>query len=183
MRSVLAAVLTAGLLLGGAGVAVAQPAPGMTLTGIMTSSLDSVHAYVGEDVAVTDVSSSDGRIRDATMQGTVTHVIPAGQGRNAEIGMHFDYLRLANGRTYEISGVIQSMQVNTKSNAAKEAGGALVGMLAGNALGKAVLGISGLGIAGAVGGYLVARNNKANVVIPANSAITVRLVTPRRQAY
>ena len=96
--------------------------------------------------------------------------------------MHFDSLRGADGKSDPIDGIVASMQVKTKSNAVKEAGGALVGMLAGNALAKTLLGIGGGGILGAVGGYLIAKDNRADVVIPANTAITVQLVNARRQA-
>ena len=58
------------------------------------------------------------------------------------------------------------MKVKTKSNAAKEVGGALLGMLAGSALGS-IFGVGGGGIIGAVGGYFVAKDNRSDVVIPA----------------
>jgi hypothetical protein len=183
MRILLAATTAAAMFFLGAGAAFAQPAPGTALTGTISTGLDSKTAYVGEDVVANNVSSSDGSIRGATLQGAVTRVVRAGQGRNAQLGVHFNYLRLSNGRVYPVNGVVQSMQVNTKSNAAKEAGGALVGMLAGNAIAKTVLGAKGGGIVGAVGGYLIARNNRADVTIPANSTVSVTLVSPRRQAY
>jgi hypothetical protein len=159
-----------------------QPAPGTELTGNLKTSLDSKSAFVGEAVVLTDVSSRDGSIRGATLAGTVTDVTRAGQGRSAQVKLHFDSLRGADGKSYPIDGIVASMQVKTKSNAVKEAGGALVGMLAGNALAKTILGIGGGGILGAVGGYLIAKDNRADVVIPADTAITVQLVKARRQA-
>lgn len=160
----------------------AGPPPGTELKGIIGTSLDSKNAYVGESVVLTNVSSLDGAVTGATLSGTVTNVVHPGQGRNAQIGIHFDSLRLPDGTTYPIDGEVASMQVNTKNNAAKEVGGALAGMLVGNALAKTVLGVSGGGIVGAVGGFLVAKDNRTDVTIPANTAITVRLVVPRRQA-
>ena len=124
---------------------------------------------------------SGGAIVHATLLGTVTDVTPAGQGRNAQVRMHFDRLRNLDGSETRIDGIVVSVEVKTKSNAAKEIGGALLGMLAGNAIGKA-LGINGGGIAGAAGGFLIAKDNRANVVIPADSAVTVQLVNPRRQS-
>ncbi|HEY5341128.1 MAG TPA: hypothetical protein VIK27_08900 [Candidatus Aquilonibacter sp.] len=159
-----------------------QPAPGTELTGNLKTSLDSKSAVVGEAVVLTDVSSPDGSIRGATLAGTVTDVTPAGQGRAAQVKLHFDSLHETDGKSYPIDGSVASMQVKTKSNALKEAGGALVGMLAGNALAKTILGIGGGGILGAVGGYLIAKDNRADVVIPADTAITVQLVNARRQA-
>jgi hypothetical protein len=55
-------------------------------------------------------------------------------------------------------------------------------MLAGNAIGKTLFGVSGGGIVGAIGGFMIAKDDRSDVVIPANSAVTVRLVNPRRQA-
>jgi len=41
--------------------------------------------------------------------------------------------------------------------------------------------VSGGGIVGAAGGYLIAKDNRADVVIPGDTAITVRLLRARRQ--
>jgi hypothetical protein len=158
------------------------PAPDRVLTGVIGISLDSKSAYAGEPVTLNNVSSFDGAVSGAAMDGTVTDVTPPGQGRNAQIRMHFDSLRFPDGTATRIDGVVVSVDVKTKSNAAKEAGGALVGMLAGNALGKVLLGASGFGLIGAVGGFLIAKDNRADVVIPANTGVTVRLVPSRRQA-
>jgi hypothetical protein len=73
------------------------------------------------------------------------------------------------------------MKSTTKNNALKEVGGALGGMIVGNVLGKAV-GINGGGLAGAAGGFLLAKNSKQNMSIPAGSVVTVQLQSARRQA-
>jgi hypothetical protein len=152
------------------------------LTGTLDTPLDSRHSAVGDNVVLTDVTSADGSIRHATLSGTVAAVTHAGQGRNAQIEITFDLLQLRDGTAYHVTGVVQSMQVTTKSNALKELGGALAGMLIGNAVVKTALGVSGGGIAGAVGGYFIAKDNRADVVIPDHSAISVRLLNARRQA-
>lgn len=159
-----------------------SPTRGAELTGSLETPLDSKSAYVGEAVVLTNVSSSDRSITGATMSGTVTDVTRPSQGRNAQVKIHFDTLRLANGRSTPVDGIVASMQVDTKSNAVKEAGGALIGMLAGNTLAKTLFGISGGGIVGAIGGYLIAKDNRSDVVIPANTAVTVQLVQSRRQS-
>lgn len=155
---------------------------GRQVTGVLETQLDSKNAYVGEEVALDNVSSADGTIRGAHLFGTVTDVTRPGQGNNARIQMHFDSLRSADGKRVPIDGVVESMQVQTKSNALKEAGGAILGMLAGNAVLQTLFGLSGGGVIGAVGGFLIAKDNRADIVIPANTAITVQLLTPRRQA-
>jgi hypothetical protein len=157
-------------------------APGTELIGTLDMSLDSKSAFAGEQVILTNVSSSTGSINGATLIGTVTDVTHPGQGRTAQVLVHFDSLRLADGTMRPIDGVVSSMKVKTKSNAAKEVGGALLGMLAGNAIGKTLFGVSGGGIVGAIGGYMVAKDNHSDVVIPANTDVTVRLPDARRQA-
>jgi hypothetical protein len=152
------------------------------LTGTLQTQHDSKTAYVGQEVVLTNVNSPDGSMTNATLVGTVTDVTRAGQGRNAQIQMHFDSLRRPNGRSVPIDGVVVSMDVKTKSNAAKEAGGALLGMLAGNAVLKTLFGLSGGGIIGAIGGYFIAKDNRSDVVVPANTAVTVQLVPSRRQS-
>jgi hypothetical protein len=159
-----------------------QSAAPTEVTGTLATPLDSKNAYAGEQVVLTNVASADGSMNGATLIGTVTDVTHAGQGRNAQIMLHFDSLRRPNGRSVPIDGVVVSMNVKTKSNAAKEAGGALLGMLAGNAVLKTLFGLSGGGIIGAIGGYLVAKDNRSDVVIPADTAVTVQLVPSRRQS-
>jgi hypothetical protein len=148
------------------------------LSGILGSALDSKSAFVGEAVTLRDVTSFDGSIRGAMLFGSVTDVTRPGQGRNARVALHFDKLRLSDGSTKQIDGFVLSMKVQTKSNAAKEIGGAVLGMLVGSAL----FGVGGGSIIGAAGGYVVAKDNRSDVVIPENTDVTVRLGNPRRQA-
>lgn len=157
--------------------------PGTTLHGVLQTGLDSKDAYVGEPVSLVNVASDDGQIADARLLGTVTDVTRPGQGRNAQIRMHFDTLQYSDGTQQPVDGVVESMNVQTKSNAGKEALGALAGMLIGNAVGKTLLGsgFSGGGLIGAAGGFFVAKDNRSNVTIPQGSTITVGLQRERRQ--
>jgi hypothetical protein len=116
------------------------------------------------------------------MYGTVTKVVKAGQGRPAQLQMTFTRMRLRDGSTYAIDGVVTGMQANTKNNALKEAGGAVAGMLIGNMIGKAIFHASGGGFLGAIGGFLVAKNNRQNLSVPAGSTVRVSLRSVRRQA-
>jgi hypothetical protein len=74
------------------------------------------------------------------------------------------------------------MQANTKSNALKEVGGAVAGMLVGNMIGKTIFHTGIGGLLGAAGGFLIAKNNHQNVVVPAGTAVRVTLRSARRQA-
>lgn len=181
MIRTLGALAAAIAVLGSQLPAAAQPVPGTELRGIISSSISTKNAYPGEDVLARHVYSSDGSVRDAEMVGTVTSVQRAGQGRPAQISLRFRYLNV-NGRTYPIDGVVTAMSANTKSNALKEVGGTVGGMLVGSAIFRTLFAVAGGGILGAIGGFLIAKNNRQNMEIPAGSAIDVHVISARRQA-
>ena len=163
----------------------AAPYAGAQFAGVITSSVNSKDATVGQAVTLNNVSSEDGTVRGAHMYGTVTRVVRAGQGRPAQLQMTFTRLVLASGATYAIDGVVTGMQAQTKTNALKEVGGAVAGMIVGNIIGKTIFHAStGIGgFLGAAGGYLVAKNNRENMTVPAGSAVRVTLRSVRRQAH
>ena len=165
-------------------VASAAPYAGAQYAGVITSSVDSGNAVVGQAVTLTNVTSEDGSVRGARMYGTVTHVVRAGQGRPAQVQMTFTRLVLSSGASYAIDGVVTGMQAQTKNNALKEVGGAVAGMIVGNIIGKTIFHAStGIGgFLGAAGGYLIAKNNRQNVTVPSGSAVRVTLRSVRRQA-
>lgn len=165
-------------------VASAAPYAGQQYAGVITTNVDTGSANVGQAVTLRNVTSENGAVHGATMYGTVTRVVRAGQGRPAQVQMTFNRLVLSNGTTYAIDGVVTGMQSKTKSNTLKEVGGAVAGMIVGNIIGKTIFhASSGIGgFLGAAGGYLIARNNKQNMSVPAGSAIRVTLRTVRQQA-
>lgn len=165
-------------------VASAAPYAGAQYAGVITSSVNSGNAVVGQSVTLTNVTSEDGSVKGARMYGTVTRVVRAGQGRPAQLQMTFTRLVLSNGTTYAINGVVTGMQAQTKSNALKEIGGAVAGMIVGNIIGKTIFhaGNGMGGFLGAAGGFLVAKNNKENMTVPQGSAVRVTLRSVRRQA-
>ncbi len=175
-----AAVLSVLFLAQAAGAA---PYAGAQYAGVINSSVNTGSAYVGQSVTLTHVTSQDGTVAGARMYGTVTRVVRAGQGRTAGVQMTFNKLVLSNGTTYAVDGVVTGMQTQTKSNALKEAGGAVAGMIVGNIIGKTIFHTGMGGFLGAAGGYLLARNNRENVNVPAGSAVRVTLRTVRRQAH
>ncbi len=183
MRPLLAATAFATATLLGMQAALAAPAPGTQLNGVLTTELTSKNAYVGEPVTLTNVTSANGSnsIVGARLYGTVTSVTPAGQGRSGQIAIRFTRLSLHSGTSYAVDGVVTGMKVNTKSNALKEAAGAVGGMIIGNMIGKTIFHMSGGGFLGAAGGYLAARNNRENITIPQGSVVGVRLNVIRRQ--
>jgi hypothetical protein len=160
-------------------VASAQaPSPGTELTGTIQQTLDSSHTQVGQRVTFTHVASYDGTISGATINGHVSNVVKPGQGRNAQINIAYDTLTTKSGAHYLLQARTKNVQVNTKSNAGKEAGAAAAGALVGGLLFHS-------GIAAAIigsGGYIVAKNSRANVTVPAGSNVVVQVVSARRQA-
>lgn len=153
-------------------------APGTELTGTLRQSLDSAHAQVGERITITNVSSYDGTISGATIYGHVVKVVKPGQGRNAEIDLAYDTLVTKSGARYLLQARTKNIQVNTKSNAGKEAGAAAVGAL----LGGVIFHSGAAAAIGAGGGYIAAKNNRSNVVVPAGANVVVQVVSARRQA-
>ncbi len=157
-------------------------APGMELQGTINQSIDSANASPGEPFTISNVTSADGsgRIVGATISGHVADVTKPGLGRNARVRLAYDRIVLANGRSYGLDARPLHVQVMTKSNAPREAGGAVVGDLLGNWIGKTI-GVAVLGPIGLVGGFLVAKNARQNVVIPQSSLVTLQVLRAYRQ--
>jgi hypothetical protein len=154
--------------------------PGTELVGTIDQSLSSKDAVVGQRLTISNVHSQDNNITGATIYGHVDSVQSAGQGTPGKISIAFDTLKTRSGNTYALTGRATGITENTKSNVVNEAGGAVAGMIVGNILGKKV-GTNMGGLLGAAGGYIYAKNAKQNVTIPANSVVTVQVLTARRQ--
>ena len=159
----------------------AQITPGTELSGTLDQSIDSKSAVVGQQVTISNVHSLDNNVTGAKVYAHVCDVQSAGQGRPGKLQLCFDTLKTRSGGTYAINGRVTAAQVNTKSNAVNEAGGAVAGMILGNIVGKK-LGTNVGGLLGAAGGYVYAKNAKQNVTMPANSTITLQVLQARRQA-
>ena len=163
---------------------------GTVINARLNQELNSGTAHVGDTFYMTVVPpypSGDPNFQGATIGGEVTRVVPAGQGRNAEIVIQPRYLHLYGGSTVTINGNVTSIAANksTGQTAGKAALGALAGMLVGNAIGKTIFHASGFGAIGLVGGAMLGANSKSNFQIPPGAQATVQLsqtVTVRRQS-
>jgi stage II sporulation SpoE-like protein len=157
--------------------------PGTELTGTLNEAISSSSAHAGDPITISHVTSTDGSgtVTDATIYGHVESVTTAGMGRNARIRLSFDQAQLYNGKRFTLAARPTHIDVVTKSNAAREGVGAIVGDLLGNWVGKTI-GATLLGPLGLIGGYLVAKNARQNVTIPQNSLVTLQVTTSRRQA-
>jgi hypothetical protein len=163
---------------------------GTVLNARLNQGLDTGTAHVGDVFTMTVVPpypSGDPAFQGATISGVVTKVQRAGQGRNPEIVIVPQYLRIYGGSTASIYGNVTSIAANksTAGTAGKTAVGALAGMLIGNAIGNTIFHASGGGAVGLIGGALLGANNKTNFSIPPGANATVQLsqtVTIRRQS-
>ncbi|HVA29344.1 MAG TPA: hypothetical protein VNF68_14280 [Candidatus Baltobacteraceae bacterium] len=163
---------------------------GAQINGRLRDTIDSGTAHVG-DRFVMDVvppyPSGDPTFQGAIIAGEITSVTSAGQGAKPSLGMQFDYLRLADGSTVDISASMTSDQRKQE----QASGGHTVlttlgGMLLGNAIGKTIFHTGGGGIVGAAGGLLYGINKKTNFRLQAGSNVQITLnqtVTIRRQSH
>lgn len=157
---------------------------GVNAAGTINQDVSTSNAYVGERVVLNNVRDENGNFSGGTLYGTVTQVQKAGQGRPGRLQMNFTRLTLPSGASYDVSTSLVGMQANTKNNTVKEAGGALAGMLVGNAISKTIFHVGGGGLIGAAGGFLLAKNNRQDMTVPAGSVVTVHLNSVvRRQSH
>jgi hypothetical protein len=152
----------------------AAVADGTVLVGNLDQAISSQTAHAGEAFTLSDVHSQDRNLHDAVIYGHVASVQRQSQGQAAKIEFIYDKLHTKAGSSYVLQARTEEAVINTKSNALKEAGGALGGMAIGNMIGKA-LGTNAGGAVGAAGGYLYAKNNRAPITMPQGSQVTVRV--------
>ena len=173
LTTVLASALFAVLPL----TALAQLTPGTTLSGYIDQNLSSNHVQVGTPVSISNAHSPDNHINGAKIYGHVASYQAAGQGTAGKINLAFDKVVTRSGSVYAIGGYATNVDVQTKSNAMKEVGGAAAGALVGGLLGHGIGALIGAGAGG-----LYAKNNKQNINIPQGSSITIQVVRSRRQS-
>ena len=155
---------------------------GTQLNATIDSTLDSKTANVGDLFTAHVVAPfPDGyeALQGAVLTGEVTKVKRAGQGTKPEIDLKFDQLRLADGSSAPVTGYLTQAQTKTaQKSGARTAIATVGGLLAGNLIAKTVFGAHDHGVAGAagaVGGFLIGNNYKADVQFPAGSAMTVQM--------
>jgi hypothetical protein len=163
---------------------------GAQINGRLRTDLNTGNAHVG-DRFVMDVvppyPSGNPDFQGAIIAGEVTTVTAAGQGKKPALGLQFDYLRLADGSTVDISATMtQDQRKQEQASGGHVALTTLGGMLLGNVLGKTIFHTGGGGIVGAAGGLLYGLNKKTNFDLPSGSNVQITLnntVTIRRQSH
>lgn len=193
IRNGLMALATLAAFVGTTFVASAQQTltlyQGAQINGRLRTTLDSGTAHVGDrfemDV-VPPYPSGDPTFQGAIVAGEVTSVQGAGQGTKPSLGVQFDYLRLADGSTVDISAnMTQDQRKTEQASGGHVALTTLGGMLLGNAIGKTVFHTGGGGIVGAAGGLLYGVNKKTNFQLQEGSNVQITLnktVVIRRQS-
>ena len=162
---------------------------GAQINGRLRTTIDTGSAHVG-DRFVMDVvppyPSGNPAFQGAVISGEITSVTRAGQGTKPALGLQFDYLRLADGSTVDISAsMTQDQRKQESANGAHALLTTVGGMLLGNAIGKTIFHTGGGGVVGAAGGLLYGLNKKTNFQIQQGSDVQVTLnqtVTIRRQS-
>lgn len=155
----------------------------------MQDTVDSGNAYAGQHFTARVVApypNDDTTFENAIINGTVVKVVPAGQGKNAELHFAWDSITLQNGTSYPINAVMTTGgPQQQQKNGGHVALTTLGGMLAGNIVGKTIFHTGIGGAVGAVGGFLVGYNKKSNISMKQGTAFQLTLTRPlmvRRQA-
>jgi hypothetical protein len=156
---------------------------GTLLNGTIDGNYSSNHAYVGERVILTNVTNNDGSgtVVGGKLYGEVASVQSASQGRPGKIRFRFNRLVTRSGAVYAVDTRVTQLKSSTKNNTLKEVGGALGGMIVGNMLGKTIFHSGAGGLLGAAGGFLLAKNNRENVNVPAGSIVQVEVLSVSRR--
>lgn len=153
---------------------------GTNMTAKLNVALDTKTSYTGQPISLTvQPPYPDGNpaFASAKIYGHVTNVVSGGQGRTAQLSIALDNIRYPDSNSaVPLNAKVTSLQQKHKNTTLTVAGATVAGMVVGNIIGKWI-GIPGIapGAAGALGGYLLSSNNKANFHVPAGSDVGVQL--------
>lgn len=145
----------------------------------LQQTLDTRTAKAGDAVVMTVTgvippSAPDAEaLQGATIRGHVQQAYAATPTKKAYIGILFDTITLADGRTFPYPAKIVALQKKKSVNVAQAAGEMLVGMVVGNMLFKSVGSPAG-GAIGAMGGVVYASQMAQNFKIPSSSTVKMR---------
>lgn len=145
----------------------------------LQQTLDTRSARAGDAVAMTVTGVLPANAPDAAalqgaiIRGHVQQAYAATPTKKAYIGILFDTITLADGRTFPYPAKIVALQKKRSLNAVQAAGEVLAGMVVGNMLFKTVGSPVG-GAIGAMGGVVYASQMAQNFKIPSNSTVKMR---------
>ena len=134
--------------------------------------------------------------RDARIDGVIQRITPYGGGRNAEMRVDFDTIRLRNGQTAEFDAVltavrtpdgiafrVNSENVPPNNSTEKTVQGGAVGAALGAIIGAIAGGGKGAAIGAVVGGasgVIIAQDRDQYLDLPPGTEVTL-VVTPSRR--
>ncbi|HLJ82730.1 MAG TPA: copper amine oxidase N-terminal domain-containing protein [Candidatus Eremiobacteraceae bacterium] len=168
---------------GAINIAAAKPAipSGSIINATLDTALYTKNAYIGQPVTLTvsqNAQDAPSALAGATIYGKVVEAQAAAQGTNPSVQIAVDSIALANSSDPQpIAAKVLKVDPIQGSMIAKEAAGTLGGMLLGNWIGKAMDSNQG-GLIGAVGGYMLTSNSKANITVPSGTPVTLELTDP-----
>lgn len=164
-------------------IAAAKPPipSGSIINATLDTALNTANAYIGQAVTLTvpqDAQDTPSALAGATIYGKVIEAQAAAQGTNPSVQIAVDSIALANSADPQpIAAKVLKVDPVQGSMIAKEAAGTLGGMFLGNWIGKSMESNQG-GLIGAVGGYLLTSNSKANMTVPSGTPVTLQLTDP-----
>ena len=174
-------------------VASADLPSGTDVYATLQQTLDTKSSKVGDPVTMTvtavspETAPDAAALQGAMIRGHVAQVYGATPTKKAYVGIAFDTITLADGRTYPFPAKITALQKKKRINIAQAAGEVLAGMVVGNIIGKGI-GTPAGGAIGAMGGVVYASQMSQNFRIPQGSTVKMRTIDvltmgpPRPQA-
>lgn len=158
---------------------------GTRLSAVLDSPISARTSRDGERFTMT--VTGPGEYRDARIDGIIERVTN-GNGRNQEMRVNFDRIRLRDGRSAEFEGVLNTVRLpngqtprvaadDARSNDTQKtveggaigaAFGAIIGAIAGGGKGAAIG-----GVAGALGGAIIANNSNQALDLPPGTEVTL----------
>lgn len=164
-------------------IAAAKPPipSGSIINATLDTALNTADAYIGQPITLTvpqNAQDTPSALAGATIYGKVIEAQGAAQGTNPSVQIAVDSIALAKSTDPQpIAAKVLKVDPTQGSMIAKEAAGTLGGMLLGNWIGKSMDSNQG-GLIGAVGGYLLTSNSKANMTVPSGTPVSLELTDP-----
>jgi hypothetical protein len=150
---------------------------GTEMRGVMTESISSSNANVGEVFLLDLVQpypQNDAEFSGAKVRARIVRVNRASQGRRAQLEFVLDRIALTDGASANITAAPISVQERQPDNTGHVILTTAAGMVAGNIIGK-WLGTNYGGAIGAAAGLLYGINQRGNLTVPAGSEVTFQL--------
>jgi hypothetical protein len=179
MRTPLGAIATTIALLFtlGAGPSDGVPSPGTVLSGKLDQTIDSRVADPLEPFTVSGVSADDRSVTGGKVFGHITRVVKADQHTPGLVVLTLDAFITSAGRKIAFQARPIEISVDTKTNAGKDAFGAVGGIMDPAGRGNMPLTAAPGRAADALSAALTAKRVRTDVIIPSNATIQMEVVS------